>query len=59
MLVPPEDPPSIVEAIRRLYENTLLRTKIGQAAMSLSKDFEWQNITNQTTKFFSEVSMKH
>jgi len=59
MLIPPEDPPSIVEAIRRLYENTLLRTKIGQAAMSLSKDFEWQNITNQTTKFFSEVSMKH
>ena len=59
MLVPPEDPPSIVEAVRRLHENTLLRVKIGQAAMSLSKDFEWQNITNQTTKFFNEVAMKH
>ena len=59
MLVPPEDPPSIVEAVRRLHENTLLRVKIGQAAMSLSKDFEWQNITNQTTKFFNEVAMIH
>ena len=51
MLVPPEDPPSIVKAIRRLHENTPLRTKIGQAAMSLSKDFEWQNIANQTVSY--------
>ena len=59
MLVPPEDPSSIIEAIRILRENTMLGVTIGQAAMSLSKDFEWQNITNRTTKFFDDVLMKH
>lgn len=59
MLVPPKDPLSIAEAVLRLHENTMLRGKIGRAAMVLSKDFEWQNIANQTTNFFNEVLMKH
>ena len=59
MLVPPDDPSSIVAAIRRLHEDAALRNGIGLAAMSLSKDFEWQVIANQTTNFFAEVLMRH
>ena len=46
MLVPPNHPTSIVKTIKKLHENAILRTNIGQAAMSLSRDFEWQNIGN-------------
>ena len=59
MLVPPDDPLSIAAAVRRLHEDTALRNSIGLAAMSLSKDFQWQVIANQTTNFFTEVLMQH
>tara|TARA_B100000029_G_scaffold146627_2_gene141969 strand:- start:13241 stop:14395 length:1155 start_codon:yes stop_codon:yes gene_type:complete len=59
MLVPPNHPTSIVKTIKKLHENAMLRTNIGQAAMSLSRDFEWQNIADQTTDFIDEVLMKH
>ena len=59
MLVPPKDPSSIVEAVIKLHENRTLRDKIGRAATTLSKDFEWQNIANQTISFFTEVLTQH
>jgi len=59
MLVPPKDPSSIVKVVVKLHENRMLREKIGRAAMTLSKDFEWQNIANQTINFFTEVLTQH
>jgi len=47
VLVPPEDPARLADAVTRVMTDSALRARLGQQSLALSHDFEWDAIAEQ------------
>jgi glycosyltransferase involved in cell wall biosynthesis len=48
LLVPPEDPEALSQAVLRLYRDPGLRRRIGDGARALAQQFTWEHIARRT-----------
>jgi glycosyltransferase involved in cell wall biosynthesis len=55
LFVPPNDADALADALRRLYEDPLLRTAIGYGAAETNHLFDWETIIRQYIAFFERV----
>jgi len=55
LLVEPETPSQLAEAVRRIATEPILRSRLEAGAESLAAGFEWDHIAKWTTSFFSRV----
>jgi len=61
LIVPPQDPRALAEAIIKLLNNDKLRKKMGENGfIKLKKDFDWDPISKRTIDIYKSVlSKKH
>ncbi len=52
LLVPPDDPSALAQAIRQLESDPALAARLGQNAALLSREFSWEGIAARTAEFF-------
>jgi glycosyltransferase involved in cell wall biosynthesis len=55
LLVPPDAPVALAEAIARLAEDASLRHHLGKGAVRLAKDFTWEKIAEKTKALYEEI----
>jgi glycosyltransferase involved in cell wall biosynthesis len=55
MLVPPNDPLSLAEAIRRIAEDDDMLRKLGVKAREVALDHDWRKVALETEKLYSEL----
>ncbi len=55
LLVPPEDPAALAEAIARLAADPALRRKLGQGARALAEEFRWETIAARTLDLYRSL----
>jgi glycosyltransferase involved in cell wall biosynthesis len=48
LLVPPDDPQAICQAVRRLHDDPELARRLGQGAATLARQFTWTHIARRT-----------
>ncbi|MCX5831448.1 MAG: glycosyltransferase family 1 protein [Deltaproteobacteria bacterium] len=53
----PEKPAEIVEAIRKLIEDPILRAEKAEAAFERAKEFTWERCADETFRFLAECSL--
>lgn len=56
LLVPPEDPPAIAEAVRQLIASPELRAKISAGARALAQHFTWDKIARQHLALYRQIA---
>jgi glycosyltransferase involved in cell wall biosynthesis len=56
LLVPPDAPIALAEAIARLAENPELRRRLGEGAARLAQNFTWDKIAERTKALYEEIS---
>jgi len=56
LLVPPDAPVALAEAIARLAADPELRERLGKGAARLAQDFTWEKIAEKTQAVYEEVS---
>jgi glycosyltransferase involved in cell wall biosynthesis len=56
LLVPPDDVPSLTNAVQRLYDSAALRSHLSINAKRLAAQFEWAQIARDTISLFARVS---
>ena len=56
LLVPPDAPVALAEAIARLAADSELRERLGKEAARLAQDFTWEKIAEKTQALYEEVS---
>ena len=54
ILVPPEDPKALAQAMIRLARDRPLRQRLGRAARRKARGFDWQKRSDATLKFYKE-----
>ena len=55
LLVPPDAPVALAEAIARLAEDARLRRRLGEGAARLAQDFTWERIAEKTEALYEEI----
>jgi glycosyltransferase involved in cell wall biosynthesis len=55
LLVPPNAPVALAEAIARLAADTELRRRLGEGAAGLAQDFTWEKIAEKTKALYEEI----
>lgn len=55
----PEDSMDIATAIRRLIENSALRSRIAEAAHERAKEFTWKHCAHETFDFIAQIAKTH
>ncbi|MGA9349050.1 MAG: glycosyltransferase family 4 protein [Anaerolineae bacterium] len=55
LLVPPDAPVALAEAIARLVEDARLRRRLGEGAARLAQDFTWEKIAEKTKALYEEI----
>ena len=55
LLVPPDAPVALAEAIARLAEDPRLRRRLGEGAVSLAQSFTWEKIAEKTKSLYEEI----
>ena len=55
LLVPPDAPVALAEAIARLAEDARLRRRLGEGAARLAQDFTWERIAEKTGALYEEI----
>jgi len=55
LLVPPDAPVALAEAIARLAEDANLRRRLGEGAARLAQDFTWDRIAEKTKALYEEI----
>lgn len=55
LLVPPDAPAALAEAIARLTRDAWLRHRLGEGAARLAQDFTWGNIAEKTESLYEEI----
>ena len=58
LLVPPDAPVALAEAIARLAEDSELRRRLGEGAARLAQDFTWDNIAEKTEALY-RITLQH
>lgn len=58
LLVEPNNPEQLANALLSLYNDPALRTRLGQAAGELAKQFRWETIAASTIEFMQQVWIK-
>jgi glycosyltransferase involved in cell wall biosynthesis len=59
IFVPPRDPRSLADAIRRLLSDRALRTELGQHGRSIVvKNHSWKTVAEATTRLFQELVVR-
>lgn len=56
LLVPPNDTRALTSALRRLYQEPELRSRLQAGTAQLSACFDWSQIASDTIQFFSRVT---
>lgn len=54
LLVPPDAPVALAEAVARLAEDARLRRRLGEGAARLAQDFTWGKIAEKTKALYEE-----
>lgn len=55
LLVPPDDPRALADAIQRAMASAALRAKIGAGARALAQHFTWDKIAQQHVELYAQV----
>ena len=55
LLVPPDDPPALCRALRRLYEDRALAENLAPAAQAFARAFSWPRIAEHTLAVYAEA----
>ena len=55
LLVPPDDPPALSRALRRLYEDRALAENLVPAAQAFARAFSWPRIAEHTLAVYAEA----
>ncbi|MFQ5811819.1 MAG: glycosyltransferase family 4 protein [Anaerolineae bacterium] len=55
LLVPPDAPVALAEAIARLAGDAELRRRLGEGAARLAQDFTWEKIAEKTKVLYEEI----
>lgn len=55
----PEDSTDIATAIRRLIEDSALRSRIAEAAYERAKEFTWKRCAHETFDFIAQIAKTH
>jgi glycosyltransferase involved in cell wall biosynthesis len=55
LLVPPDAPVALAEAIARLAESPDMRRRLGEGAARLAQDFTWEKIAKKTEALYEEI----
>ena len=55
LLVPPDAPVALAEAIARLAVDAKLRRRLGEGAARLAQDFTWERIAEKTEALYEEI----
>ena len=56
LLVPPDAPVALAEAIARLAQDANLRRRLGEGAARLAQVFTWEKIAEKTKALYEEIS---
>ena len=56
ILVPPNSPEEMADALRELIDNYLLRRTIGQRAEEFARSFSWDDIALRTKRLYEQVT---
>jgi glycosyltransferase involved in cell wall biosynthesis len=56
ILIPPNDPASLVAAVERLLAEPTLRHTLAAGSRDVARQFEWDAIARQTLKLYEEVT---
>ena len=56
LLVPPDDPKALADAVVMLYQNPELRARLSQGARELSKEFGWEGIARDTLEVYGDLA---
>ncbi len=56
LLVPPDAPVALAEAIAKLADDARLRRRLGEGATRLSQDFTWGKIAEKTEALYEEIA---
>ncbi len=56
LLVPPDAPVALAEAIARLAEDARPRRRLGEGAARLAQSFTWEKIAEKTEALYEEIS---
>ena len=59
LLVPPDDPHALAQAIQRAVTSPELRARISQGACELAQHFTWDKIVQQYLALLNELSNEH
>lgn len=55
LLVQPEDPSALAEAVIRLLQDQQFRNRMAKEGQQKAQDFSWQKIAEQTAKLYKDV----
>ena len=55
LLVPPEDPVRLADAVEQVMTGLALRDRLSAAAVALSKQFEWSAIARRHLEAYRDV----
>jgi len=55
LLVPPDAPVALAEAIARLAGDPKLRRRLGEGAVGLAQDFTWEKIAEKTKALYEDI----
>lgn len=58
LLVPPDDPPALSDALRRLYEDPALGETLGAAAHQFARQFSWHRIAEHTLAVYTAACQR-
>jgi len=55
LLIPPENPKALAEAVVRLIREPQLRGRLGRGARELAKEFGWEGIARRTLEVYDDL----
>lgn len=55
LLVPPDDPAALSEAIRRVVESPALREQLSRGSAAIADAFQWDTIARHTLRLYQEL----
>jgi|YNPBryantNP2012_1023418.scaffolds.fasta_scaffold19622_2 glycosyltransferase involved in cell wall biosynthesis len=57
LLVSPDDPTALAEAVTRVMSDSALRARLGRAAQDLAREFEWDTIAERHVEMYQRLGI--